>query len=143
MNGNWRNVAALAGALALVGALNAGGGEKQVSASDTPGYDVRAEHVVKAKIAGIKTHASVAGYQDMHVVLSTTVGDLEVHLGPASYLAKRGLDLKAGDEVVVTGCKTTWEDQPVIVARRIKAGNRSLTLRNSTGKPAWPKNLTS
>jgi hypothetical protein len=143
MNGNRRKVIALAGVLALVVALNAVAGEKRVAASDTPRYDVRAEHVIKAKIAGIKTHESVVGYQDMHVVLSTTVGDLEVHLGPASYLAKRGIDLKAGDEVVVTGCKTTWEDQPVIVARHIKAGNHSLTLRSTTGKPAWPKNLTS
>jgi hypothetical protein len=99
--------------------------------------------VVKATVAEIKTHESVQGYQDMHVILKTTVGDMEVHLGPASYLVKRGIVLKPGDEVVVTGCKTTWEDRPVILARGLKAGNRNVTLRNMKGKPAWPKDLVS
>lgn len=143
MSGSRRSLIALVGALALVAAVTAMAGEKKATASDTPGYDARAEHVVKATVAGIKTHESVLGYQDMHVTLTTTVGEMEVHLGPVSYLAKRGFDLKAGDEIVVTGCKTTWEDKPVIVARNLKTGDRSLTLRNMKGKPAWPKNLTS
>ena len=138
-----RSLAALVGSLVLMLAANASAGEKQVTASDTPRYDVRAEHVIKATVAGIKTHESVQGYEDMHVILKTTVGDMEVHLGPASYLAKRGIVLRPGDEVVVTGCKATWEDQPGIVARNLKAGSRSLTLRNMKGKPAWPKDLTS
>lgn len=142
MSGSRRSLVALVGAFALIGAVAGSAGEKQVTASDTPRYDARAEHVVKATIAGIKSHESVMGYQDLHVVLTTNVGDLEVHLGPASYLAKRGIELKPGDEIVVTGCKTTWEERPVIVARTLKAGDRSLTLRNMKGKPAWPKNLT-
>lgn len=143
MNGSKRSWVALFGALVLMAAVTAWAGDKQVTASDTPRYDTRAEHVVKAMVAGIKTHESVQGYQDMHVILKTTVGDMEVHLGPASYLARRGIVIKPGDEIVVTGCKTTWEDQPVIVARSLKAGTRNLTLRNAKGKPAWPKDLVS
>jgi hypothetical protein len=143
MSGSTRSLIGLVGALALVAAVTAWAGEKTLTASDTPRYDARAEYVVKATVAGIKTHPSVMGYQDMHVVLTTTVGDMEVHLGPVSYLAKRGFELKPGDEVVVTGCKTTWEGHPVIVARNLKAGDRSITLRSLNGKPAWPKNLVS
>ena len=143
MSANRRSWVALVVGFALVAGVSAWAGEKQVKASDTPRYDARAEHVVKATIGEIKTHESASGYQDMHVVLKTVVGGMEVHLGPVSYLAKRGIVLKPGDEVVVTGCKTTWEDQPVIVARTLKAGNRSLTLRDMRGKPSWPNNLTS
>jgi len=143
MSGSRASLVALVGTLAVVAAVTTSAGEKKPTASDTPRYDARAEYVVKATVAGIKTHESVMGYQDMHVILTTTVGDMEVHLGPVSYLAKRGFELKPGDEVVVTGCKTTWEDHPVIVARNLKAGNRSITLRNTNGKPAWPKNLVS
>lgn len=143
MRGSKRSLVALVGALALMAAVTARAGEKPVTASDTPRYDARAEHVVKATVAGIKTHESVQGYQDVHVTLKTMIGEMEVHLGPATYLAKRGIVLKAGDEIEVTGCKTTWEDQPVIVARSLKVGNRNLTLRNVRGKPTWPKNLVS
>jgi len=143
MSGSTRGLLGLVGALALVAAVTAWAGEKISTASDTPPYDARAEYVVKATVAGIKTHQSVMGYEDMHVILTTTVGDMEAHLGPVGYLAKRGFELRPGDEIVVTGCKTTWEDHPVIVARSLKVGSRSLTLRNLKGKPVWPKNLVS
>jgi len=126
MSGNRRSLVALVVALALVAAVCAIAGEKQATASHTPRYDVKAEHVVKATVAGIRTHESVLGYQDLQRGLTTTVGEMEVHLGPVSSLARRGIELKPGDEFVVTGCKTTWKDHPVIVARNLKAADTEL-----------------
>jgi hypothetical protein len=143
MNGSRVKGIAILGVLALAVAVSAWAGEKAKTASDTPRYDARAEYVVKATVAGVKTHASLMGYEDTHVVVTTTVGEMEVHVGPTAYLAKHGFEMKPGDEVVVTGCKTTYEDRPVLVARQIQRGDRTVKLRNMTGKPAWPRNLQS
>jgi hypothetical protein len=140
MIGRRVNGVAIVGALALVVAVSAWAGEKTKAASDTPNYDTRAEYVVKATVAGVRTHASLMGYEDTHLILTTTVGDMEVHVGPTAYLAKRGFEMKPGDQVVVTGCKATYEDKPVIVARQIQRGERTVKLRNTNGKPVWPKN---
>lgn len=128
-------------ALALGAAAGAFAGEKASVASDTPRYDTRAEYVVKATVTEVKTHASVVGYEDTHMIVTTSVGEMEVHVGPTAYLAKRGFQIQSGDQIVVTGCKTVYENKPVLVAREIQHGKQSVTLRNSSGQPVWPKNI--
>jgi hypothetical protein len=130
-------------ALALMVGTTALAADKPIRPSDTPPYDGRAEYVVKGTVIAVKTHDSVGGYKDTHFVITTTVGDMEVHVGPVAYLAKRGLEIKAGDEVVVTGCKTMYEDKTVLVARQVKKGDLTVTVRNARGKPVWPKDLSS
>jgi hypothetical protein len=130
-------------ALALIASATALAANKATTPSDTPPYDSRAEYVVKGTVAGVKTHDSMMGFKDTHIIITTVAGDMEVHVGPAVYLAKHGLEVKPGDEVVVTGCKTIYEEKPVLVARQIKRGDLSVTVRNTRGKPVWPKNIRS
>ena len=137
-----QGTAATLGALALVVSGAALAADRAVTPSDTPRYDARAEYAVKGKVAAVKIHDSVLGYKDAHIILTTVQGDMEVHVGPVAYLAKRGFEVVPGDEVLVIGCKTMYEDKPVLVARQIKRGDRSLTLRNVRGNPVWPKRIT-
>ncbi len=136
-----RNVAVAIVALALVLSGTALAEKRAAQPSDTPRYDTKAEYAVKGTVTAVKTHDSVMGFKDTHIIITTVQGDMEVHVGPAAYLAKRGFELKPGDEVLVTGCKAAYEDKPVLVARQIKHGDRSVTLRNMSGNPIWPKNL--
>jgi molybdopterin biosynthesis enzyme len=125
-------------------ALCAGGalaGKKTPVASDTPRYDASSEYVVKGTVTEVKTHTSVSGYDDTHVMMSTSVGEMEVHVGPTSYLTKHGFQLQPGDQIVLTCSKVSYEGTPVLVAREIERGKQSLTLRNTSGQPAWPKNI--
>jgi hypothetical protein len=132
-------------ALAGLGLIMAGvvlSGAKPAGPSDTPNYDSKAEYAVKGTVAGVKEHDSVQGYKDTHIILTTVQGDMEVHVGPSSFLAKRGFEVKPGEELLVIGCKTLFEDKPVLVAREIRKGDHKLTLRGMRGNPVWPKNLT-
>jgi hypothetical protein len=129
------------GALALLVSGIALSGAKPAAPSDTPKYDSRAEYAVKGSVAGVKTHDSVLGYKDTHIILTTVQGEMEVHIGPTSFLAKRGFDLNPGEELMVIGSKTTYEGKPVLVAREIRKGDRILTVRDTKGKAVWPKKL--
>lgn len=130
-------------ALALLVSTTAIAGNKAATPSDTPPYNSDAEYVVNGTVTAVKTHDSVMGFKDTHFIIATTVGDMEVHVGPVAYLVKRGFEVKPGDKVVVTGCKTIYEDKPVLVARQIRSGDLSVTVRNTRGKPVWPKNIRS
>jgi phosphoenolpyruvate synthase/pyruvate phosphate dikinase len=141
-NGRWSAITSVV-ALALLVGTAAIAGNKVAKPSDTPPYDANAEYVVNGTVTAVNTHDSVMGYKDTHFIIATTVGDMEVHVAPVAYLAQRGFAVKPGDKVVVTGCKTTYEDKTVLVARQIKSGDLSVTVRNSRGKPVWPKNIRS
>ena len=60
---------------------------------------------------------------------------------PWPILPSAGSRWPPGDELLVIGCKTVYEDKPVLVARQIKRGDRSLALRNTRGNPLWPKSI--
>jgi DNA/RNA endonuclease YhcR with UshA esterase domain len=67
----------------------------------------------------VKTQATVSGtIQDVqqltapnrmgggtHVTLKTDQGTFDVHVGPTTYLQKKGIELKKGDTIEVTGSK--------------------------------------
>ena len=141
MIGKSRTLIGASVALALGVTAGAFAGEKASVVSDTPRYDTHAEYVVKATVTGVKTHKSVMGYEDTHMMVNTSVGEMEVHVGPTAYLAKQGFQIQSGDQIVVTCSKVVWEDKPVLVAREIQRGKQSVTLRNTSGQPVWPKNI--
>lgn len=140
LNSSRGTVAPLA-ALALVAGGAVLAEEKAATTPDTPGYDTRAEYAVRGTITEVKTHRSLTGYTDVHILIATAYGDLEVHVGPAAYLSKRGFVPVKGDEVMVTGAKTTFEEKPVLVAREIRKGGKCLTVRDMSGHPLWPKGI--
>ena len=135
--------AILAVALALCATPSAFAKEKAPVVSDTPRYDSHAEYVVKGTVSSVKTHQSVEGYEDTHVIVNTSVGEMEVHVGPTAYLAKHGFQMQVGDPIVVTCSKVNYEGKAVLVAREIQRGKQTLTLRNTSGQPVWPKNIGS
>ncbi|HZE22108.1 MAG TPA: hypothetical protein VE082_08650, partial [Desulfobaccales bacterium] len=45
--------------------------------------------------------------------------------------------VKVGDKLEATGSKVTLNNQPVLIAREVKANGQTLTLRDAQGIPAW------
>ncbi len=107
--------------------------------ADTPIYNAAEEYLVRGAVADVKTHESVQGYTDLHLIITTEHGNMEVHVAPLSYLSKRGFEFVKGDQVVVTGSKVTTADGDILIAREIRKGDRVLAVRSYTGRPAWPK----
>lgn len=75
------------------------------------------------------------GHQGMFLMLQTTQETLEVHLGPAWYLEEQGFDITLNTPIQVTGFRTDWNDQSVLIASEVKQGDRVLQLRDANGYP--------
>jgi hypothetical protein len=73
----------------------------------------------------------------VHLTLKTDKETIGVHLGPASYVDKQKVHVARGDKIEVEGSRVTYEGKPAIVARQIKKGEETLTLRDASGVPAW------
>lgn len=72
-------------------------------------------------------------------VLKTEQGKITVYLGPDWYLNEQKIALKAGDQVEVTGSKTSLAKglQPAVIVRDLKVAGKSVSLRDAKGVPTW------
>jgi hypothetical protein len=60
-----------------------------------------------------------------------------VRLGPTSFLRTGGMRLKEGDSIAVKGFPVSDMESDFVVAVEIRHGDRTLTLRDSRGRPRW------
>jgi len=60
-----------------------------------------------------------------------------VRLAPTGFLKQAGLLLREGDAVKVKGYPVASMDDDILVATEIDKGDKSLSLRDSRGRPAW------
>ena len=60
---------------------------------------------------------------------------LEIHVGPTAYLAEKGLTLVKGDMLEILGSSVTVDKEAVVIARQIKKGDNTWTLRDAAGRP--------
>ncbi len=78
------------------------------------------------------------------VVLKTEQGELTVYLVPDWYLQDHQISLKEGERLEVTGSKVhLTRGKPLsMIARELKVGDKSLTLRDVRGTPIWLEGKT-
>ena len=60
-----------------------------------------------------------------------------VALGPIDYFAGQNKVLKAGDTITVTGSMISVDDTPLMIATKIKEGNKEMQVRDNEGYPIW------
>jgi hypothetical protein len=127
---------AIAGFVAAAALAQTGTGEPKGS----PRYDPKAEVTVKGSVEEVKEYPSQSGWHTgLHVILKTEGVRFDVHLGPADYWKKNGFELAKGDPIEVTGSKSKVDGAEVVLAREVKKGGKSVTLRNAQGVPAWSR----
>ena len=71
------------------------------------------------------------------MILKTDKETLEVRLGPTTFLEKEKFTFAKGDQIEVTGSKVKIEGADALIAREVKKGGKTLTLRDAQGVPAW------
>lgn len=76
-------------------------------------------------------------HEGVHLVVAMGSERLTVHLGPSFYVDAQALKLAKGDRVEVKGSRTTFGDQPVLLAQEVRKGSEVLPLRDATGVPLW------
>jgi hypothetical protein len=107
-----------------------------------PMYDKRAEVTVIGTVEEVREMTGMGGMtggtaRGMHVMLKTDKETFEVHLGPVHYLKEQKVDLAKGDAIEVSGARVTMGDRRVILARELRKGDQTWTLRDAEGRPRW------
>lgn len=108
---------------------------------DRPGrrYDPATEMTVKGTAEAVTQQQGRRGWDGIHLTLKTEKEILDVHLGPSWFLKKHEMTLVKGDEVEITGSRVKLAGKDALLARILKKGDQSLTLRNEQGIPAWSR----
>ncbi len=91
----------------------------------------------EATVQGSVQEVVSTGRQGIHVLLKTGTETLEVHVGPASYLTQRQFTLAKGDAIEVTGSRMKFGETEALIARQVRKGDLTLTLRDARGIPLW------
>jgi hypothetical protein len=103
-------------------------------------YDPKTVETVSGevlRVEAVQGRGGRGGGHGVHLILKTDTGEVPVHLGPSWYLDKQGLKVTPGDHLEVRGSRITFEGKPAIIAAQVKKGDRSFTLRDDSGVPAW------
>ena len=121
-------IAGLTSAAYAQGGMRRGGGN----------YNPATETTLTGTIDSIETLPSPGrGGGGLHLILAAPSGPIEVHVGPASFVASKNLSFAKGDTLTVVGSKLTMAGQEVVIAREITKGDQVLTLRDAKGFPLW------
>jgi hypothetical protein len=103
----------------------------------TGGYDVARESVISGKVLEYSA-AGKSALKGAHVIVQTSSGTVDAHLGNARILKANHLTLEAGDSVSITGETVTYSGGTVFVARVIQKGSQSVAVRSRAGMPLSP-----
>lgn len=133
-----RTVVALAIGTALVAAPALAQGRKG-GGMGMPRYDKATEATVTGTIEELQPHQGRGGGTGLHLAFKTEAGMLDVHVAPTRWLADQKFEFAKGDALEITGSKVTVDGKEAFLARSIKKGDLTMTLRNEAGIPAWSR----
>jgi hypothetical protein len=133
---NTRRTVVLFTTFSLLAFAQAAGGRGK--GRNAPRYDPSTEATFTGTIEEVKEvdHAGFLG-KGLHAMLKTDQGMFDVHIGPASFAATEQLTLAKGDQLEVVGSKVKDDGVNAIIARNVKKGGKTTTLRNQKGIPLW------
>ncbi len=101
------------------------------------GYDPTREinlvGTVSAVVANSKT-----GPLGAHVIVQTSAGPVDVHVGSTKFLELNSLSLASGDNVRVIGEGFSVGPDSVFLARIVQKGTKAVAVRSPKGMPLWP-----
>jgi len=70
-----------------------------------------------------------------HVLLQTSSGTVDAHLGNSKVLEANHITLRAGDTVRVVGENVTFKGGTIFAVRTLQKGSQTVTLRSRNGMP--------
>lgn len=120
--------------LVVAPALIAQGAEK-----GTPGYDPAKEIMIEGTVADLATIDCPKGQKGLYLKFETQDGNLDVHVGPISWLESLEFKIKKGEKLEITGAMGPCGGKQVLKPRTITRGNVTITMRDSTGDPLWSR----
>jgi hypothetical protein len=105
-------------------------------------YDVKTETTIRGTVESVDTVTGAGGrgrhaLGGTHLMVKTEKEALAVHVGPTAYLTEKGITLAKGDTLEILGSRVTIDKESVVIARQIKKGDNTWTLRDGSGRPLW------
>jgi hypothetical protein len=94
---------------------------------------------MNGSVEEVKQVSGPRGRAGTHLSLKTDQETIDVHVGPSWFLTHNMISFDKGDQIEVTGSKVKFENSAVLIAREIKKGEKTITLRNAQGIPAWSR----
>ena len=107
--------------------------------AQAPRYDPSTEITLKGTIEEVKQVSRSGAWTGTHLTLKADQGTFDVHVGPTTYLAKNQMTFAKGDNIEVTGAKVKYAGADSVLAREVRKGDKTLTLRNAAGIPQWSR----
>ena len=118
----------------------------QEKASQTParssGYDLKREGTLVGTVITY-TESSTTAPLGAHVILQTTGGVVDVHLGDARLLTANNFSIHTGDTLRIIGENVASGTASPFLARIVQKGTQALAVRSERGIPVRyvaPKN---
>jgi hypothetical protein len=107
-----------------------------------PRYDTSTEVTVRGTVREVREVADSArggSATGTHLVVKTEKETLEIHLGPTAFITEQKMSLAQGDEVEITGSRLKVAAGDALIAREIRKGTQTVTLRDDKGIPKWSR----
>ena len=102
-----------------------------------PAYDPATELTIQGTVEEVSQLKTPA--MGTHLTLKTDKENFDVRLGPSAFLTANKFEFAKGDQIEVTGSKIKVAGADAILAREVKKGGQTLTLRDAKGIPRWSR----
>ncbi len=104
------------------------------SHGSVPTYDLARESTLQGTVIEYTAVSSTAPF-GAHVLLQTSAGTVDAHLGNSKVLEANHISLSAGDTVRVVGENLAFKGSAIFVVRTLQRGSQTVTLRSKNGMP--------
>src|ERR1700690_666117 len=93
-------------------------------------YHVSDEIPLRGTVSSVLTKRAPGMIMGSHLLLNTSSGSVDASLGTFAIRGRDGLQVKAGQEVELTGIMKTLNSKPVFLTRLVKLDNQIYKVRN-------------
>lgn len=121
-----------------------GGGSKRRT---PPRFDMSKATTITGQIESLESYGSgswrsLPGLAVHGLILKTGQGNIEVYLGPPSFVKEQKFPLQTGDTLELQGFKVFHGENPAFYAAKVKKNNQTLILLGEDGLPLWKQEDT-
>jgi hypothetical protein len=106
-------------------------------AASDPAYNPATTVTVSGIIASVRDVPAGQPLEGVHVMLKSKTSNVEVYLGPASFLKFLRTGYAVGEEIDIMGSRVKAGSADVVLAREVNDGITTIELRDVFGAEAW------
>ena len=110
---------------------------KQTDAQQLRSYNISRESSLLGTVVKFDSASSTIPI-GAHLILQTSTGQVDVHLGNGKILKASHFELNPGDSVRIVGEPLTLGDTTYFAARIVQKGAQAVAVRNAKGFPLTP-----